>query len=174
VIVRRLIALLQELAPVAGFFFVALMLILLVLKLFVAQYFIEFYAFSRAAVGALVLGKVVLLMEWSEAGHTENRFPRAAVVAYKTFLYAVVVIIFGIGEQILHGVRETRSLRAAIRLVIANANLDRFLGPVLLISLLVATYLVMEEIARAMGKGALFKLFFEPPPLSGTSLTEAR
>src|SRR5579863_3182140 len=110
--VRRLTALLRELAPVVAFFFVALMLILLLLKLFVAQYSIEFYAFSRAALGALVLGKVVLLMEWTQAGHAQNRFPRALVVAYKTFLYGVVVIVFGIGERIFHGARETGSLHA--------------------------------------------------------------
>jgi hypothetical protein len=33
---------------------------------------------------------------------------------------------------------------------------------VLPISLTVGTFLVMQEISRAMGKGALFRLFFEP------------
>jgi hypothetical protein len=168
--VRGLIALVRELAPVVAFFFVALMLILLLLKLLVAQYSIEFYAFTRAAVGALILGKVVLLMEWEEAGRPKNRFPRAAVVAYKTLLYAVVVIVLGLGEKIFHAARETRSLSGAVRHVIADANLDRFLGQVLLISILVAIYLVIEEIARAMGKGALFRLFFESPSRVETSL----
>ena len=54
-------------------------------------------------------------------------------------------------------------MRDGVKLVIANANLDRFLGCVLLISLIVSAYLVMEEIDRAMGKEALHRLFFERP-----------
>lgn len=68
------------------------------------------------------------------------------------------------------------ALLAAI--LIANANVDRFLGLVLLVSLVVGFYLVVQEISRAMGKGALFSLFFEPPlessrPLAGPDLSDA-
>ena len=59
--------------------------------------------------------------------------------------------------------RIAGDFRAGVNAVIANANLDRFLGCVLLISLLVSVYLTMEEIDRAMGKGALFDLFFRRP-----------
>jgi hypothetical protein len=162
--VKSLTHLVREMTPVVLFFFAGLMIILVILKLFVAQYSIEFYAFTRAAVGALILGKVVLLMEWAESRHGVSRYPGALVVAGKTFLYALAVIAFGLGERIIHGTRTTGSLRRGISLTIANANLDRFLGLVLLISLLVATYLVMEEISRAMGKGALFRLFFAARP----------
>jgi len=58
-------------------------------------------------------------------------------------------------------------------MVIANANLDRFLGCVLLISLLVSAYLTMEEISRAMGEGALFRLFFKSPGI-GTASQESK
>ena len=34
---------------------------------------------------------------------------------------------------------------------------------VLLVSLIVGFYLVVQEISRAMGKGALLRLFFAPP-----------
>jgi hypothetical protein len=37
------------------------------------------------------------------------------------------------------------------------------MGLVLLISLVVFVYLAMQEIEGAMGKGALFRLFFELP-----------
>jgi hypothetical protein len=163
-VAKSLTHLVRELTPVVLFFFVGLMIILAILKLLVAQYSIEFYAFTKAAVGALVLGKVVLLMDWAESGRGGSRYPGALVVAGKTFLYALAVIAFGIGERIFRGTRATGSLHEGIRMAIANANLDRFLGLVLLISLLVATYLVMEEISRAMGKGALFKLFFQAQP----------
>lgn len=153
----------REVLPAVFFFFIALMIVLVILKLFILQYSIEFYAFSKAAIGALILGKVVLLMDWAESRRRASAYPRAVVVACKTLIYASAVVTLGIGERIFHRYRETGGLRDAVGLVIANTNLDRFLGCVLLISLLVSAYLTMEEISRAMGNGALFRLFFKPP-----------
>jgi hypothetical protein len=132
-------------------------------KLFVSQYEIEFSAFTKAAIAALLLGKVVPLLDWAQSGYRFATHRRALVIACKTFVYGLVVIVLGIGEKVFHSVREAGSLRDGISRVVANANLDRFLGLVLLISLNVGTFLVMQEISRAMGKGALFRLFFEPP-----------
>jgi hypothetical protein len=158
-----------EILPAVLFFFIALMVVLAMLKLFMSQYSIEFYAFSRAAIGALILGKVVLLMDWAESGHRISTFPRAAVIAFKTLIYGLAVLALGIGERIFHNYRQAGDFSGAVRIVIANANLDRFLGCVLLISLLVSAYLAMEEISRAMGKGALFSLFFKTPARTGAA-----
>jgi fumarate reductase subunit D len=59
--------------PPVLFFFIALMLIFAVMKLLSLQYSIRFYAFARAAIGALVLGKVVLLMEMAERKRNASR-----------------------------------------------------------------------------------------------------
>jgi hypothetical protein len=152
-----------KLLPAVIFFFIALMVILALLKLFVSQYSIEFYAFSKAAVGALIMGKVVLLMDWAESGRRVSPYPRIVVIACKTFIYGLAVVTLGIGERMIHSYRQTGDFRDAASLVLANANLDRFLGCVLLISLVVSAFLTMEEIDRAMGKGALFRLFFKAP-----------
>ncbi len=159
----RVLALVREMAPVVLFFFLALAWILLMFKLFVAQYAIEYYAFTKAAIGALIIGKAVLLMEWAEARRRPSRLPRAMVVLFRTMLYGVAVIALGIGERIIHGTRETGSLREGFALMVANANLERFFGLVILISVMVGIYLMMEEISHAMGAGALRKLFFERP-----------
>jgi len=157
------LGLVREMAPVVLFFFIAFLLIFVMFKLFVSQYEIEFSAFTKAAIAALILGKVVPLLDWAQSSHRFETHRRAVVIAGKTFIYGLVVIVLGIGEKIFHNAREAGSLREGISRVVANANLDRFLGLVLLISLTVGTFLVMQEISRAMGKGALFTLFFEPP-----------
>jgi len=161
---RAVIGLVREMLPVVLFFFVAFALIGLLYKLFVSQYSIEFAAFSRAAVASLILGKVVLLLDWAQTGRQLDRYRRIFVVIGKTLIYATVVIIVGLGEKIVHSMHEAGSLKGGIQALIANGNVDRFLGFVLLISLIVAAYLVVQEISRAMGKGALIKLFFDSPP----------
>ncbi len=157
------VGLFREIAPVILFFFIAFMLIGVMFKLFVSQYEIEFSAFSKAAIAALILGKAVPLLDWAESGYRFEGYRRIVVVACKTFVYALVVIVLGIGEKIFEAYRKAGSLGEAVSNLIANANIDRFMGLVLLISLVVFIYLVMQEIERAMGEGALFRLFFRRP-----------
>src|SRR6516225_4629669 len=90
---RRLKGLFWEMLPPVAFFFTAMILIAIVVKLLALQYQIHFYAFARAAIGALVLGKVVLLMEMAERKSGVSRHPRAIVVAFKTALYALAVFL---------------------------------------------------------------------------------
>src|SRR5437868_2010677 len=75
-----------EILPAMLFFFIALMVIPAMVKLFISQYSIEFYVFSKAAIGALILGKVILLMDWAESKRHASGYPRAVVIAFKTFI----------------------------------------------------------------------------------------
>ena len=122
---------------------------------------------SKAAVAALVLGKLIPLLDWAQSGYSYKAYRPAVVIACKTLIYGLVVILLGIGEKIFHAARQTGSLRGGIDFVIAHANLSRFLGMVLLISLVIGSYLVLQEVDRAMGNGALFRLFFERPRIAG-------
>ena len=160
---RFLVGLFREMAPVVLFFFIAFLLIAVMFKLLVAEYAIEFSAFTKAAIAALILGKVVLLLDWAQSGYRFDGYRRIVVIACKTFVYALAVIVLGIGDRILKAAREAHSLSEGVNALIANVNVDRFLGLVLLISMVVFVYLLMQEIERAMGKGALFRLLFKRP-----------
>jgi hypothetical protein len=168
---RFLAGLFHEMAPTVLFFFIAFLLIAVMFKLFVSQYAIEFSAFTKAAVAALILGKVVPLLDWAQSGYRFESYRRIVVVGCKTVVYALVVIVLGIGERIFKAYREADTLGEAVSRLIADANVDRFMGLVLLISSVVFLYLAMQEIERAMGRGGLFRLFFkrpEPDRLAGT------
>lgn len=160
---RLAMELFREIAPKILFFFVAFGLLFLLFKLFVAQYTIEYSAFAKAAIAALILGKVIPLLDWAQSGYRFETHRRVVVIAGKTMVYAAAVIVLGIGERLFEAFRKEGSLSAAVNSVAANANINRFLGLVLLISLVIAIYLATQAIDDAMGKGALFKLFFERP-----------
>ena len=155
--------LLRELVPKVLFFFVAFMMIFMLLKLFVAQYSIEYFAFTRAAVAALILGKVIPLLDWADSGYRFETHRRIAVIAGKTVVYALVVMALAVGEEIVKALYKEGSLRVALSSAIAHANGDRFIGLVLLISLVVGGYLTLQEIDRALGKGTLLRVLVERP-----------
>ena len=153
------IALVRAMVPIVLFFFVAFFLIFLIFKLFAAPYSVEFSAFSKAAIAALIIGRIALVLDWAQGSRLAKQ-RRIVVIGCWTFVYAIAVIIFLVGAKIFQGVRAAGSLRGGIDLAIDRANLDRALGLVVLITVVVGLYLVMQEISRAMGKGALFRLFF--------------
>ena len=160
---RGLKGLFWEMLPPVSFFFIALMLIFVVMKLLALQYSIHFYAFARAAIGALVLGKIILLMEMAERKSGPSRYPRATVVAFKTVIYATAVFLFEFSERVVRAWYDTGSLLEGLGMVKANAKLDHFLALLILVCMIIAMYLAMEEISHAMGEGALTRLFIKRP-----------
>ncbi|HTO69455.1 MAG TPA: hypothetical protein VMR31_06305 [Myxococcota bacterium] len=126
-------------------------------KLFVKQYSVEYSAFSRAAVAAPILGKVVPLLDWANAPCAFGRPRRIVSVCVKTIVYALVVIVLGTAERLVDAYLHEGSIAAAFRYVAAHAELDRFLGLVILLSLVVAAYLTIQELDGALGKGAAGK-----------------
>jgi hypothetical protein len=159
---RGLKGLFWEMLPPVSFFFIALLLIFVVMKLLALQYSVHFYAFARA-IGALVLGKIILLMEMAERKRGESRYPRATVVAFKTVIYATAVFLFEFGERVVRAWYDRGSLLEGLGMVKANAKLDHFLALLILVCMIIAMYLAMEEISHAMGEGALTRLFFKRP-----------
>jgi hypothetical protein len=156
-------ALFREMAPKILFFFIAFMILFVLYKLFVAQYSITYTAFTRAAVAALILGKVVPLLDWAQSGYRFDTHRRIVVIAGKTLIYALVVIALGTGERMFEAYRTVRTVQGALKAEEAQANLSHFLGLVLLISLVVGGYLTLQAIDEALGKGTLFRILFGRP-----------
>jgi len=161
--VKLWVDLLRELAPKVLFFFFSFLLIFTLFKMLVIQSSVEFSAFAKAAVGALVLGKVVALLDWAESGYRFENYRRVAVILAKTIVYALVVLTFVTGERILEAFRRERSFSAAIDFMIENASFHRSFGLVLLISTVVGVYLTMQEIDKAVGEGMLLKFLLGRP-----------
>ena len=93
------LGLVREMVPVVLFFFIAFLLIFVMFKLFVSQYEIEFSAFTRAAIAALILGKVVPLLDWAQSGYRFDNHRRAVVIAGKTFIYGLVYSCSGSAKK---------------------------------------------------------------------------
>ena len=75
----------------------------------------------------------------------------------------MAVFVFEFGERVVRAWYAKGSLQAGLVMVRVNANLDHFLALLILACMIIAMYLAMEEISRAMGEGALTRLFFKRP-----------
>src|SRR5208282_1352205 len=125
----------QSIAPALLFFLVGFLVVLLVIKLFLAQYAIGFSPFSEAVIGAIFAAKAVLVLDHRDYARLRH-FPRVYAVVCKTIIYVFAVLVFGVVERVIHGYRETGSFGA---------------------------YFVIREVERMTGKGSMYELFFRRP-----------
>lgn len=73
------------------------------------------------------------------------------------------MIALGSAERVVRAFHQERSWSTAIDQVLANADIHHFLGLVLLLALIVGAYLTVQEIDRALGRGALLRFLLERP-----------
>ncbi len=147
----------------AGIFFASWLAALLMLKhLVLAEYSIAFSHWSLALVGALVLSKVVLVLERVSMGAWVRARPAWVDVVLRTVLYGVGVFIVLVLEKAFEGRREhggfIRSLTAGFEEVDAHhigLNTICFSGAPF-------GYNVLTVIRRHLGEGGLLRLFLTP------------
>ena len=103
-------------AGFATLYFLCCFLFVMVLKkLFLAQYDIAFYGLSTAAVGAAIVGKVMVVLDKTGAGtRFESSHPPGVSVFYKTLVYSLVVLLVIAAEKVFHAYRESHALGSAV------------------------------------------------------------
>ena len=82
--------------PIFCFFLTGFLLILLIVKLTLAQYSIGLNALSRALLGAALAAKVVLLLENTPVGRPFSQLPRIVPILFKSVVYGASVICTGL------------------------------------------------------------------------------
>ena len=160
---------LVEAWPVFLYFLAGFLLLLMLVKLVLAEFSIEITALSKAVVGALLAAKTVLILDETPLARRLERYRRIVAVAVKTLLYGVAGLLLGYLERLMDALHKVHGVVAAIEYVIAHANDYRLLAWALGISIVFAHYFSFFEISRRMGEGALWELFFESPKAACSS-----
>jgi hypothetical protein len=157
-----------EARPVFLFFLTGFLLLLVLIKLALANSAVEITALSKAIVGALLAAKAVLIINGTPLERRLERYRRVVAVAVKTLIYGSITLLLGYLERVLGARHRTHDLDAAAQYVIAQAGWDRLCAWALGISILFAIYFAAYEVNRRLGEGKLWSLFFESPKLPVT------
>ena len=155
--------------PVFLFFVVGFLLLLLFIKLALANFSIEMTALSKAVIGALFAAKAVLILDETPLARRLEHRRRIVAVGVKTLFYGAIMLLLGYLERFLDALRRVHSFDDTVRYMIDQANLYRMLSWVLGVSLVFALYFALFEIDKHMGEGELWKLFFDDPETVGDS-----
>jgi hypothetical protein len=149
---------LKEVGLVTVYFLVCFGIMLLLKKLVLAEYEVEFYALSGVVVGALVAAKVVVILDKTRVGTRFDETHSVGVAAiYKTAWYAVATFFVLFAEKLFHAYRETGALGPAIVDVWEHRDRDVMFAKVIVIGIAYVGYHLYAGIDRRLGGGKLWR-----------------
>lgn len=149
----------------AGLYFAVWLGALLLLKhLVLAEYHIQFDRWSLALVGALVLSKVVLVLEHVSLGAGVRAQPACVDVVLRTVLYAFGVLVVLLLEKAFEGRPEHGGFVPSLRSVFQHADIHHVWVNTICLSGALFAYNVLSVIRRHLGKGGVRRVFLSPLP----------
>ncbi|MCK9376666.1 MAG: hypothetical protein M0P73_11000 [Syntrophobacterales bacterium] len=158
-ILRALKRELLELIAPTLFFFVAFNVIIFTKRLMLEQYHINFSGHLAATIGALIVGKVVLI---ADNIRFINKYPDKPLIyniAWKTVIYVLVALAVRSLEYLLPLWWQYRDLRLAAEHLWDETIWAHFWVVQIWLVCLFFVYVSFRELARALGEPQFFKMF---------------
>lgn len=164
---RKLAHELRALIPVTLFFLVAFSLLALTQMLLLAEHGIRVSTFAAAALGALIVAKVVVI-----ADHFRwvDRFPGKPLiynVVWKSAIYFFASLGVRYAEHLVRFWRRTGSFTEANAQLIEEIVWPHFWGVQVWLLVLLLVYCSFRELARAIGRERIVEMFFKEPQIPG-------
>lgn len=154
---------LEAMLPPTIFFFVALHIVALIRSLMLKQSGIQLGTTVSVAVASLILGKAVLIADMLPI---INRYPEKPLiynVVWKTIIYVLMSLLIHYGENLFEHWRQTESVAAANRELLAKFVWPHFLAVQILLVVMVFSYCVLRELVRVIGRQQFIDMFFRHP-----------
>lgn len=152
----------RQIGLVTLYFLACFGIFLTLKKLLLEQYHVTVYVFHAAVIGALVVAKVVVLLEKTSFG---SRFQDGSLIAHviwRSLAYAAVVLAVTFAEHLFEAYREKGGLDRALSGLWASRDFYHFLAMNLCIALSFLLYNTFSEMDRRLGEGAVRRMFFSP------------
>lgn len=141
-----------------------LAILILIKQLILAEYQIEFFGISKALVGALILAKVVLVLERVSLGSWVARQPAWVDVLLRTLLYALGVLAVLALEKGFEGRSEYGGFFAALAESYEAEDAHHVLVNTIVITWALLVYNLLTVIRRHLGEGSLVRIILQPLP----------
>ena len=137
-------------------------------QLVLAEYHIPFGQLSLALIGALILAKVVLILEDVSLGEWVRTRPAWVDIVLRTLLYSIGVIVVLLLEKGLEGRREHGGFVPALRALYDSADVSHVWANAICISAALLFYNALSVVRAQLGGKAFLNLFLTPLPEAPT------
>jgi hypothetical protein len=133
-------------------------------ELVLTEYRIEFHRLSVALVGALILAKVVLVLEHVPLGAWVRTQPALVDVILRTALYAFGLLAVLLLEKVFEGRHEHGGFGPSLVSVFQHVEVHHVWVNAMCLSGALLVYNAMSVVRRQLGAGGLLRLFLSPLP----------
>ncbi len=149
-----------ELLPPMIYFFIAFVLILTTKRMILSEYQISWTGFGAAVVGAILAGKVVLMVDKLPF---VNQFPDRPLICntlWKSLLYFLAALVVRYLDQLVHFLRKHEGLLEANRQMLSEVVWPHFWLLQMWLAVLFLMFCAMRELIRVIGRDKFIHLFF--------------
>lgn len=154
----------RALASALLFFGSWIAVLVLIKQLLLAEYHIAFNGWLAVIVGALILSKVVLVLEHVSLGAWVRSQPAWVDVALRTAAYGFGVIAVLLLEKGFEGRHEYGGFGPALRAVLQHADIHHLWVNTICVTGALLLYNVLAVVRRHLGEGAFLRLLLSPLP----------
>jgi hypothetical protein len=127
----------------------------IVKKLVLAEYQIEFRGVSLALVGALIVAKVVLVLEHVSLGQWTRRHPAAVDIAVRTLLYVLGVLVALLLERAFEARHEAGGFAQALIHVFQHRDMPHVWADTIVVGCALLVFNVLAALRRQLGAESL-------------------
>ena len=145
-------------------FFAAWLGVMMGIKVLILEdYQIRFKGFSMVLIGALVLAKVVLILEHVSLGAWLRSQPVLVSVILRTLLYAVGTPVVMLLEKAFESRHEQGGFGSPLMKIFQYRDMPHVLANAICVSGALLFYNLLSSLNRHLGTGGLAGVFLSPP-----------
>ena len=128
-------------------------------RLIIAETGSAYLHYGIAIVEALVIAKVILVGKMFGFSRRFEDRPLIVPVLYKSMLFGVLVLLFGVVERLVEGLIHKEGLLGGIRRI-AEIGSDEFAARILVLIVAFVPFFAFGEVGRVLGVDKLAAMFF--------------
>ncbi|VXD25602.1 conserved membrane hypothetical protein [Planktothrix serta PCC 8927] len=127
---------------------------------------IDAFNYGMAIIGALIVGKVIVLCEKLPLVERYGDKPLIISSVYKSILFTIIVLIINVAEHFIIGLFQQESIaKILIELKDHFFRIDT-IYQIFCLFLVFLPFFITRELDQVLGKGSLFNLFFKSRTLN--------
>ncbi len=133
--------------------------------LLLEEYNVEFYGLSMALIGALIVAKVILIVDHIPLGSWIEKSPAIVDIIFRTIIYSIGIVIILILEKGFEARNEYDGFFNAIPQVFAHADKYHLYVNTIGVVFSLLGFNFLSLIGKHLGKGGYKRILFSPPPM---------
>ena len=149
-----------EILPPAIFFLIAFLLILFTKRMILSEYGISWTGFGTAVVGAMLVGKVVLMVDKLRFINKFQSRPLVYNTLWKSFIYFLAALLVRYLIKVVPLLRKYENLVEANRHLVNEVVWPHFWLLQMWLAVLFLIFCAMRELIRVIGRDKFIHMFF--------------